>query len=92
MATTSVNSVVLTLGYENTDYQRKYSFDGVPTEQLEDVKSNVLSYNQSLTESDKTIFISDDYDASDPQAVIGRLKGIVAAQYSTVVTQNIPLN
>lgn len=89
---TSVNSVVLTLGYENTDFQRKYSFDGVSDEQLENIKANVLSYNENLTESDKTIFISDDYDASDAQAIVGKLKGIVAAQFSTVVTQNIPLN
>lgn len=90
MATT--NSISLTLGYKDSDYTRKYVFDDVATEDLAEVKSRVLAYNANLPEADKTIFIADDYDASDPQAVVGTLKGIVAAQYSVSTTTQIPLN
>lgn len=90
MATT--NSVSLTLGYKDSDYTRKYVFDGVSVDDLAGVKAKVLAYNANLPEADKIIFIADDFDDSDPQAVVGTLKGIVAAQFSVSTTTQIPLN
>ena len=90
MSTT--NSVTLTLGYEGTDFTRKYKVGGVSTAALDSVKSNILAYNAAVPEADKKVFISDDYDSSDSENVIGRLKGIVAAQIAVEETTEINLN
>ena len=36
-------------------------------------------------------FISDDYDASDPNNVIGKFSGIIAAQYEQTNVTEIPV-
>lgn len=86
------NSLTLTLGYDNTDFTRKYRFTNLTDEQCAGAKAKILQYNANLPAADKNIFVSDDYDASDPQNVVGTLKGIVAAQYETVEYTRIPLN
>lgn len=90
MSTT--NSVTLTMAYSGTDFTRKYKIDGVADSILADVKNRVMSYNDNLPAADKQIFISDTYDASDPENVIGELVSITAASYETVEYTRINLN
>lgn len=87
MSTT--NSVTLTMAYTGTDFTRKYKLDGVATADLATVKAKVLAYNQNLLATDKKIFISDDYDATQG---IGELASITAASYETVEYTRINLN
>ena len=86
------NSVTLTMAYTGTDFTRKYKLDGVSTNDLANVKAKVLAYNSNIPAADKQIFISDDYDASDPEDIIGELASITAAQYETVEYTRINLN
>ena len=86
------NSITLTMAYSGTDFTRKYKLDDVSNDALQNVKANVMNYNASLPAADKDIFISDDYDASDPQNVIGQLASITAASYETVEYTRINLN
>ena len=78
------NSVTMTLGYSNTDFTRKMKLENVPNASLSGVKSAILAVNASLTggtdDGLKEFFISDDYDATDSNAIVGELKGITAAQ------------
>ncbi len=92
MATTTTNSVTLTLGYTGTEFTRKYKFTGVDASALPQVKAKIMEYNSGVPETDQQVFISDDYDASDPDNIIGNFKGIVAAQYQTDVEEDINLN
>ncbi len=87
----ATNSVTLTLGYTNTDFTRKYKFTDVEVSALPDVKAKVQAYNAAIPAADKKVFISDDYDASDSENVIGEFAGIIAAQYDSVEEENIPL-
>lgn len=87
MSTT--NSVTLTMAYTGTDFTRKYKLDGVAADDLQNVKAKVLAYNASLSATDKKIFISDDYDATQG---IGELASITAASYETVEYTRINLN
>lgn len=86
---TTTNSVTLTMAYTGTDFTRKYKFDGVSDEQLDNVKAAVMNYNSTLPAADKKIFISDDYDATQG---IGELASISAASYETVEYTRINLN
>lgn len=90
------NSVTLTFGYKGTDFTRKYKFDDVESGALSSVKTNVLAFNASLAggtaDGLDAFFISDDYDASDPENVVGELASITAAQLDTVNTTIINLN
>lgn len=87
----TVNSVTLTLGYSNTDFTRKYKITGMDSSAFSSVKTKILAYNAAIPTADKTVFISDDYDPSDSENVIGEFAGIVAAQYDTTEETNIPL-
>lgn len=86
------NSVTLTMSYKNTDFKRKYKIDNVATADLANVKAKVLAYNANVPAADKQIFISDDYDASDPEDIIGTFESISAASYETVEYTRINLN
>lgn len=90
------NTVTLTFGYKGTDFTRKYKFDDVADSALASVKANVLAFNESVTGGEgggvDEFFISDDYDATDSENVIGELASITAAQYETVTTTIINLN
>lgn len=86
------NSVTLTMAYTGTDFTRKYKLDNVSDSALSTVKAKVLAYNANLPAADKQIFISDDYDASDPEDIIGSLASITAAQYESVEYTRINLN
>lgn len=89
------NTVTLTFGYKGTDFTRKYKFDDVATSALASVKANVLAFNESVTGGASsaggldTFFISDDYDASDAENVVGELASITAAQYETTTVTEI---
>lgn len=89
---TTENSVTLTLAYRGTNFQRKYQLNDVNADEFDQIKARVLSYNANLPEADRKIFISDDYDASDPENVIGELASITSASYKTVEYERINLN
>lgn len=90
------NYVKATLGYTGTDFTRAYKFENVPTSALVDVKDVALAINASLAAGTdggmKDFFRSNDYDASDPQNIIGQLDRIVALQSYTGSEEYIPLN
>ena len=77
-------SVELTLGYTGTDFTRTYTIKGSSEEAMPNVKSKILAYNANVPAADKKVFISDDYDASDPEDIIGEFDKIIAAR--TIVT------
>lgn len=89
------NSATITLGYTGTTSTRKYKFENLTTAQCTALKSKVLALNASIaggTDDGLTdFFISDDYDASDPNNVIGKLSGIIAAQYESTTVTEIPV-
>lgn len=86
---TSENSIILTLGYKNTDFTRKYQINDVDTDALPLVREKVIQYNQELPDQDKNVFISDDYDPINDK---GSLTGIVAASYKVTTYERINLN
>lgn len=86
---TTTNSVTLTMAYTGTDFTRKYKLDNVAVGDLASVKTKVLAYNSNLPAADKSIFISDDYDATQG---IGELASISAASYEVVEYTRINLN
>ena len=90
------NSATLTFGYAGTEFTRKYEFDGLTDEQCTALKSKVKALNASIaggTDGNLSeFFISDDYDASDPDNVIGKFDGIVAAQYKMATVTEIDLD
>jgi len=89
---TTENSATLTMAYRNTDFQRKYQLNDVNADELAQIKARVLDYNANLPEADRKIFISDDYDDSDSENVIGELASITAASYKVVTYDRINLN
>ena len=80
------NSVILTLGFTGTDFTRQMKFDNVDSGSLSSVKANVFAFNAAITgglsaaDGLAEFFISDDYDNSDPENVIGEFSRIVGAQ------------
>ena len=62
------NKVSLTLAYKGTSYTRNYEFD-VAQSALANVKAKVLAYNANVPAADKLVFISNDYDDSDPENI-----------------------
>lgn len=82
------NSVIIKLGYTNTDQTRQITFSNVETSELSKVEDRVLAINASLAagtdDGMADFFRSDDYDASDPNDVIGKLEAITYAAYELV--------
>lgn len=82
------SSVIIKLGYTNTDQERQITFNDVLSADLAKVKERVLAINASLESGTdggmKDFFRSDDYDASDSDYLIGQLKGITYAAYEIV--------
>ena len=85
-------SITLTLGFTGTDFKRKYKFNNVTQAACEAARAKILQYNANIPAADKKVFISDDYDDSDPYNIIGEFASIVAAQYESVEYTRIPLN
>lgn len=92
MATTTNASLVVTLGYTNTDFQRQYKFTDLEIGSLSAVQAKILAYNADIPAADKKVFISDDYDDTDPNNIIGEFSGIVAAYSKVDVDTDINLN
>ena len=88
-------SVKMTFGFSNTDFTRSYKFDVVSASAMSAVKNKILGINASLTAGTdgglSTFFRSDDYDATDPENVVGLFTGIVAAQTDEVTETDIDL-
>ena len=74
------NNVTLTLGYEDTDFTRKYKFEGIATAALSSIASNVRAYNANVPEADKAVFVSDEGDS---------MTSIVSAVVEQVTTEYI---
>ena len=89
-------SVTMTFGYGNTDFTRKYKFDGLDAAAMPNIKSKILAINASLAGGTDgglgDFFRSDDYDDSDSNLIIGKFTGIVAAQSDNVEEEEIDLN
>ncbi len=93
MATTTNTTLTVTFGYTGTDFTRSYKMNVVDAEiVVPHIKRKILEYNAAIPAVDKKVFISDDYDASDPQNIIGKFSGIIAAKYTTDVETDINLN
>ena len=90
------NSVTMTLGYTNTDFTRKIKIDNVANEALSGVKTKILGVNTSLQAGTSggldEFFLSDDYDASDSENIVGKFSGITAAQIDEVEITNLDLS
>lgn len=90
------NSVKITLGYNGTDFQRNMKFDDVANSALADVKAKVKAVNASLAGGTagglSTFFRADDYDATDPENIIGNFSSIVAAQIDSFEVTYIDLS
>lgn len=85
-------SITLTLGFTGTDFKRKYKFNGVTQNACTTAAAKIKAYNANVPAADKKVFISDDYDDSDPNNIVGEFASIVAAQYEAVEYTKIPLN
>ena len=86
------NSATLTFGYTNTDFTRKYKFEGLTTEQCTALKNHVKAINASLAGGTagglSAFFISDDFDATQG---IGYFEAISAAQSEASTITEIDL-
>lgn len=71
----TTNSMMLTIGYENTDFEREYKFSGISTAALSSIEANVNAYNTNIPAADKAVFISDDGN---------QMTSITGAKYSVV--------
>lgn len=81
MADTVSTYITLTLGYNQTSETRNYKITDVQESIASVLKTNVQNYNQNITEKDRSIFISDDYDSSQG---IGTLNKITGAKFVKV--------
>jgi|GEM_PF-1346779 len=82
-------SIELTFGYSNTDFSRTYKIDDVDVTALSTAKAKIRAYNANIPAADKKIFISDDYDASDSENIVGEFTGITAAKIIRVIETKI---
>lgn len=82
-------SVELTFGYSNTDFKRTYKINDVNPDAISNVKSKVIAYNANIPAADKKVFISDDYDDTDSENIIGEFSGITAAKAIEVIETKI---
>ena len=92
------NSVILTLGYTGTDFTRQMKIDNVDNGALSSVKSNIIDFNASITGGLSAanglaeFFISDDYDDSALQNIVGEFSSIVGAQIIEESVTELNLN
>ena len=90
-------SITLTLGYSGTTFKRNFKIEGI-SDELENsaIVANIKAVNASLSggtdDGLKEFFISDDYDATDSNNVIGELCTISAAVIDDVDYTDIDLN
>lgn len=91
-----IRTVTATLGFSNTESTRKMKFTDVSAEALANCKATAKAINASLaggTDGGLKEFIrSDDYDASDPNNIVGEFTGIVALESYNGTETEINLN
>lgn len=75
-------SVTMTLGYTNTDATRTIKIGDVARSALSSVAAKTKAVNASLAAGTDDgladFFRADDYDASDPNNIVGKFNRIVA--------------
>lgn len=76
-------SITVELGYEGTDFKRRYKISGVSEAAFNNLKDKILAFNDNVPEEAKTVFVSDDGE--------GEMKGIAAALWSLVEDEAINL-
>lgn len=85
-------SATVTLAYNNTDFTRKYTIEGLSAAVMEDdgITSAVQAINASLaggtSDGLDTFFLADDYDANEG---IGTLKEIIDVQINSTDSETI---
>lgn len=91
----AINSVTLTFGFSNTESTRTFKIDDISDTDFNNVKSKILAVNASIaagTDGGLTDFFrSDDFDNSDPNLIVGKFTGIIAAKAESTEIENIPL-
>lgn len=92
------NHIDMTFTYDGTDFTRAVKISDVTNEVAANsstIKTKIKAINTSLAGGTSggmdTFFRADDYDDTDPNAVIGTFKGIAAAKivYETVTNINL---
>lgn len=78
------NKLTMVLGYTGTDFTRNFIIDGIANADLPQIESKMIAVNASLAGGTdgglKEFFRADDYDASDPQNIVGELRNIKSAR------------
>lgn len=86
------NKLKLTFGFEDTDFTRVYTINGIEDSLKSGIKSKIKAVNTSLAGGTSggldSFFRSDDYDSD---AGIGKFSRITAAQLESSTTTVIPL-
>ena len=90
-----VKTLILTLGYSNTDFTRQYKIahDGIGS--ASECETAIQALNAGISAGTENAFAeffrSDDYDATDSNNIVGKCTGIVAAQLKFTTETEIPL-
>ena len=58
----SDNRLSVTLGYEDSEQKRTYSYGGISTSELPNIESRIMAYNANVPAQDKLVFVSDEGD------------------------------
>ena len=89
-------SVTITMGYTNTDFTRNFKIDNVANSAFPNIAARAKAINASLAGGTdgglSDFFLADDYDASDPNNIIGKFNRIVAVKSDVNEEEVINLN
>lgn len=89
------NSVQMKLKYTNTTFERQMTISEIADDDLPQIKSKILAINASLAGGTdgglSDFFVADDYDASDPEFIIGKFNNISEAKIISINEREIPL-
>lgn len=85
-------SVTFKMGYTNTDFTRNFKIDDVANSAFNNIPVRAKAINDSLAAGTdgglSDFFLADDYDASDPNNIIGKFNRIISIQ-SEVTTEEV---
>lgn len=74
----------ITLGYSNTDFTRQYKIEHDAIGTPEQAEAAINALNASIAGGTDggfaDFFRADDYDATDPNNIVGKCIGVVSAQ------------
>lgn len=80
--------VEFTLAFTNTDYTEKITVEDVQLTSLATIKSAITSYNSGMTDDDRNLMVSPDFDyyqESNRQVIRkGGLSAIIGARIITI--------